>query len=68
MSDQETKVAQSQEELDKVVVNLKFSIAEINHYLNALGQLPYTQSAVLIQAIHAQVLPQLPKEEGNGGE
>lgn len=40
-------------------INLKFNIDEINELLTALGQLPYTQSFQLIQAIHSQAIPQI---------
>lgn len=40
-------------------INLKFTIDEINELLTALGQLPYTQSFQLIQAIHNQAIPQI---------
>jgi len=40
-------------------INLKFTIDEVNELLTALGQLPYTQSFQLIQAIHNQAIPQI---------
>jgi len=40
-------------------INLKFTIDEINELLSALGQLPYTRSFQLIQAIHDQAIPQI---------
>jgi hypothetical protein len=40
-------------------INLKFTIDEINELLTALGQLPYTHSFQLIQAIHNQAIPQI---------
>jgi hypothetical protein len=40
-------------------INLKFNIDEINELLTTLGQLPYTQSFQLIQAIHNQAIPQI---------
>ena len=40
-------------------IALTFTIDEINAFLTALGQLPYAQSANLIQAIHNQAVPQL---------
>jgi len=40
-------------------IKLKFTIDEINALLTALGQLPYTQSAPLIQSIHNQAIPQI---------
>lgn len=39
---------------------LNFTLDEINALLTALGQLPYTQSAQLITAIHTQAIPQIP--------
>lgn len=41
-------------------ITLNFTIDEVNALLTALGQLPYTQSAPLIQAIHNQAIPQIP--------
>jgi hypothetical protein len=41
-------------------ITLNFSLDEINALLTALGQLPYSQSAPLIQSIHAQAIPQIP--------
>lgn len=41
-------------------ITLNFTIDEVNALLTALGQLPYTQSAPLIQAIHTQAIPQVP--------
>jgi len=38
---------------------LQFTIDEVNELLTALGQLPYTQSFQLIQAIHNQAIPQI---------
>jgi hypothetical protein len=40
-------------------INLKFTIDEVNELLTALGQLPYTRSFQLIQAIHDQAIPQI---------
>lgn len=41
-------------------ITLTFTLDETNALLTALGQLPYTQSASLIQAIHSQAIPQIP--------
>jgi len=41
-------------------ITLNFTLDETNALLTALGQLPYTQSFQLIQAIHAQAIPQIP--------
>lgn len=41
-------------------ITLTFTLDETNALLTALGQLPYTQSAPLIQAIHSQAIPQIP--------
>ena len=41
-------------------ITLTFTIDETNALLTALGQLPYSQSAHLIQAIHNQAIPQIP--------
>lgn len=40
-------------------INLNFTIDEVNELLSALGQLPYTHSFQLIQAIHNQAIPQI---------
>jgi hypothetical protein len=42
-----------------MTIDLKFTIDEINELLTALGQLPYTHSFQLIQAIHSQAIPQI---------
>lgn len=41
-------------------LTFKFTLDETNALLTALGQLPYSQSAHLIQAIHNQAIPQIP--------
>lgn len=40
-------------------ITLTFTLDETNALLTALGQLPYTQSFQLIQAIHNQAIPQI---------
>lgn len=42
-----------------MTIDLKFTIDEVNELLTALGQLPYTHSFQLIQAIHSQAIPQI---------
>ena len=41
-------------------ITLTFTLDETNALLTALGQLPYSQSANLIAAIHNQAIPHIP--------
>lgn len=40
-------------------INLSLGLQEVNAILEALGALPYTKSAPLIESIKAQAIPQL---------
>lgn len=43
--------------------NISLSLGLVNGVLQYLGTRPYQEVAQLIQAIQAQAIPQLPKEE-----
>lgn len=43
-------------------IELQFNLQELNVILGLLSQLPYVNSATVINAIHKQVIPQIPKE------
>lgn len=45
--------------LESAVMNLQFTVKEINTILNMIGNLPYVQSATLIAAIQNQCAPQI---------
>ena len=40
------------------MINIQFSLDEVNHLLNLLGQLPFAQSNNMIGAIVQQAQPQ----------
>lgn len=44
-----------------ITITLQYNLDEINHLLTLLGSLPFNQSAMLINNIQAQAMPQLPK-------
>lgn len=45
------------------MINLVFSLEQVNQLLGILGTTPYNQSASFIHLIREQAIPQLPKEE-----
>jgi hypothetical protein len=44
-----------------ISITLQYNLEEINHLLTLLGALPFNQSAVMINNIQMQAMPQLPK-------
>ena len=44
-------------------MTLDLTIEEINYILEAVGKKPFAECAPLINKIHMQAQPQLPKEE-----
>jgi hypothetical protein len=44
--------------LDDKILNLSFTVKEVNSILNILGSLPFVQAVGLINAIQAQCTPQ----------
>jgi hypothetical protein len=46
-----------------IKLTLQYNLDEINHILTLLGSLPFTQSAMVINSIQAQVMPQIPAPE-----
>jgi hypothetical protein len=45
-------------------MKIELSLEEINTILSSLGQQPYVQVSQLIEKIRTQVVPQLPKADG----
>ena len=43
-------------------INLSFTLEDLNALLTLLGQLPFSQSAPVINDIHQQAVPQMKKE------
>jgi len=45
------------------MIQLQFSIDEVNQIMAALGNMPYVQVAALVDKIKSQAVPQIPKPE-----
>jgi hypothetical protein len=42
-----------------MLLSFKFTLEEINDIISKLGQLPYSEVAGMINAIHSQAVPQI---------
>jgi hypothetical protein len=49
--------------LDKMPIELKFTVADVNAILEALSNLPFVVSAPLISMVQEQGIPQVKKHE-----
>jgi uncharacterized protein (DUF697 family) len=51
-----------------IQLTLQYNLDEVNQILTLLGSLPFSQSAQVITAMQLQVIPQLPKIEGQNDQ
>jgi hypothetical protein len=51
-----------------IKVVLQYNLDEVNHLLTLLGALPFNQSAMAIESIRLQVIPQLPVASENAND
>lgn len=54
--------------MEKYMINLNLEINEVNGILAALGQMPFTQVAELVEKIKSQAIPQVQQQAADSEE